>query len=169
MGLRGCGKSTLARRLCAVTGLPMVDLDDRTAALLGGKTAADAWNNFGEVAFRAAEVRALRQAIDDETPIIALGGGTPTAPGAEAILRAQKRERPPRIVYLRAPAGVLAARIRTGGRVMRPSLTGLDPAEEVPVILAQREPLFLDLANWVLEVGEISLDQATERVLTAAS
>ena len=169
MGLRGCGKSSLARRLCAATGLPFADLDDRTAAILGEKTAADAWTNFGEVAFRAAEVRALRQALDDATPIIALGGGTPTAPGAEAILRTLKRERPPRIVYLRAPAEVLAARIRAGGRSVRPSLTGLDPAEEVPVILAQRDPLYLDLADWVLDVGGISLDQAAERVLTAAS
>ncbi len=59
MGLRGSGKSTLSRALGTALSRPVVDLDDRTAALLGRATPGEALRLHGLAAFRDAEVRAL--------------------------------------------------------------------------------------------------------------
>jgi len=99
--------------------------------------------------------------MEEEVPILALGGGTPTAPGAEALLRA----RAPgwKIVYLRAAAEVLSARIREGKG--RPSLTGGDPAEEVGEVLERRDPLYLALADEVIDVGAGDAEGAVGRLV----
>lgn len=167
MGLRGSGKSTLARALAGATASCCVDLDDRVAALLGHSSPTAAWNAMGEVAFRHAEVRALVDAIGDETPIIALGGGTPMAPGAFDLLHPRKRLRPPRIVYLRAPASVLASRMARGDA--RPSLLGTDPIAEIPAVLAKRDPFYLGLADAVIEVGELTESEALVALLGLVS
>jgi shikimate kinase len=156
MGLRGSGKSTLGRRLSERTGLAFVDLDDRTAGAMGAGSVAQAWARHGQAAFRAAEVEALRGCINEEIGVLALGGGTPTAPGAAELLRPLKRAEPPRIVYLRAPAEVLAARLRSTDLSARPSLTGKDPVAEVAQVLAVRDSLYRDLADLVLEAGGMS-------------
>ncbi|MBY0262467.1 MAG: hypothetical protein K2Q20_08995, partial [Phycisphaerales bacterium] len=82
IGLRGSGKSTLARLLAKRLGLIPVDLDDRTPGFAGQPTVAAVFANLGEPAFREAEARALRQALAEPGIVLALGGGTPTAPGA---------------------------------------------------------------------------------------
>lgn len=156
MGLRGSGKSTLGRRLSERTGLVFADLDERTAARMGARSVAEAWAKQGHAAFRAAEVEALREAIAGDVGILALGGGTPTAPGASELLKGLKRAEPPRIVYLRATAEALAGRLRSSDVSTRPSLTGKDPVAEIADVLAVRDPAYQALADLVLEVGGMS-------------
>jgi shikimate kinase len=161
MGLRGSGKSTLGGRLASERGLRFIDLDERTPGELGARTVAEAWALFGEPAFREAEVRALRAAIADDPGILALGGGTPTAPGAAEIIRGFKGHAgAARVVYLRASAAVLSARLRASGMAGRPSLTGADPIGEVAAVLAARDPLYMSLADAVVDVGGKSEGEA---------
>jgi shikimate kinase len=166
MGLRGSGKSTLARSLSAAGNLPFTDLDDRVAAILGHPSATEAWTAHGEATFRATEIRALREALRDEIPIIALGGGTPMAPGARELLEPIKRARPPRLVYLRASPPILAARMRLDPA--RPSLTGDDPVAEVPAVFAVRDPVYRQLSDAVIDVEILSPGQATLALLALA-
>lgn len=157
MGLRGSGKSTLGGRLALEHGLRFIDLDERTPAVLGARTVAEAWARFGEPAFREAEVRALKAAIAEDPGVLALGGGTPTAPGAAEIIRGLKGQvGTVRVVYLRASAAVLGARLRASGMAGRPSLTGADPIGEVAAVLAARDPLYVSLADVVVDVGGVS-------------
>ena len=157
LGLRASGKTTLGRALAERLGRRFVDLDDRTLGLLGDDTIAEAFRRAGEPAFRAAEVDALSRALDEDGVVLALGGGTPTAPGAEAMLRdAQARGRAA-LVYLRCDPDVLRSRLRAAGGagVNRPSLTGGDPLDEIERVHAARDPLYRALADVVLE-GEQS-------------
>jgi shikimate kinase len=156
MGLRGSGKSTLGRKLSERTGLVFADLDERTALRMNAGSVAEAWADQGQAAFRAAEVETLRAVIAEDVGILALGGGTPTAPGAAELLRGMKRAEPPRIVYLRATAEVLAERLRSTDPSTRPSLTGKDPVAEIADVLALRDPAYQALADLVLEVGGMS-------------
>ncbi len=150
MGLRASGKSTLGAALANRLSRPFVDLDDRTLALLGVPTASEAWDRLGEPAFRAAEVRALHGALATPGQVIALGGGTPTAPGAAELLRGAQNTR---LVYLRCQPHVLRERLsRSGGPgANRPSLTGKDPLAEIDTVFAQRDPLYRSLATHVIE------------------
>jgi len=159
MGLRGSGKSTLGRMLAQRRGLRFVDLDARTPAILGSGSVAEAWARHGEAGFRVAEAAALRGVIQEDPDILALGGGTPTAPGAEQLIQELKGppETSPRLVYLRATADQLADRIRAGGLLQRPSLTGTDPISEIEAVLAARDPLYRQLADAVVEVGDLDI------------
>lgn len=163
IGLRGSGKSTLARALSAAQRRERVDLDDLTLLALGCATASEAWNTKGVAAFRDAEASGLRRLIERPAGrIVALGGGTPTAPGAADAIERAKREGRAVVVYLRASPESLASRLRASGGAgaNRPSLTGADPIDEIAAIYAQRDPLYLRLASRTIE----GVDRADEAV-----
>lgn len=160
MGLRGSGKSTLGKLLAGSLSLPFVDLDDLTPQVLGKATVAEAWTSAGEPAFRAAERTALASALSGPPLVLALGGGTPTAPGASDLLRQYAESRSALLIYLRASAADLRARLESSGPgTHRPSLTGASPLDEIAHVLAARDPLYLKLAGIVLEVGGKSEDE----------
>jgi shikimate kinase len=161
MGLRGSGKSTLGRRLASTYRLRFVDLDERTPGLLGVRSVSEAWTKHGEAAFREAEVRALRAVIAEDPDILALGGGTPMAPGVRGLVSGLKSESDARsrVVYLRADAPVLRERL-AGKMAGRPSLTGGDPLGEIEAVLAVRDPVYCALADQVIDVGELNEDES---------
>jgi len=153
IGLRGSGKSTLGRRLADDLSRPFVDLDDRTAAALGHATPGDALRTEGIEAFRDAESRALTAALDEPASILALGGGTPTAPGAADFINKHKADGSALVVYLRAEPTELASRLAAPGAPDRPALIGDDPITEIGTLFDQRDPLYRDLSDAVLHVG----------------
>ncbi len=151
MGLRGSGKSTLGRLLAADLARPFVDLDDRTARLLGFDAAGPALRAVGEPAFRAAETRALAGVLEGSGLVVALGGGTPTAPGAADLLDARRADGRARTVYLRAEPRTLTGRLASDA-TDRPSLTGRAAVDEVAALFEARDPLYRRLADRVVEV-----------------
>jgi len=171
MGLRGSGKSTLGRALAARCDRDFVDLDVITLSLLGASSATQAWQTHGEAAFRRAEVIALARALTRDGQVIALGGGTPTAPGAAALLQEARAAGRSHLVYLKASVATLQARLEEQGPTDRPSLTGADPVQEVVAVLAAREPLYLQLADEVISVdgaGESAILQGLATLVGAA-
>jgi shikimate kinase len=90
--------------------------------------------------------------------IIALGGGTPTAPGAAEILR-QAFAAGARIIYLHASAPTLRARLKDGDP-NRPALTGAGLLAEIDDILEARDSLYRSLATAVLETDGLDVDAA---------
>jgi len=166
MGLRGSGKSTLGRGVAADLGLPFVDLDDVTTGLLGEGTLPELWARLGEAAFREAEVRALReqlQAAAASPRVVALGGGTPTAPGAAELLRQAGSRGRIVVVYLRGEPAVLRERLAETNISGRPSLTGAGTLAEIEQVFAARDPLYARLASHTLEIaGRSARDLARE-------
>lgn len=158
MGMRGVGKSTLARKLGPRMRRPVIDLDDRTAALLGCATAAQAWSKAGgERGFREVEAVALREALTSRpAAVIALGGGSPLAPGAFQLLQGARATGAIHILLLEATLPLLKGYISLDPD-LRPSLTGRkSPVSEVEEVLSIRTPIYEALADDVLEVcGEV--------------
>lgn len=157
IGLRGSGKTTLGRELAQRLHRPFIDLDDETKAQLHCATIAQAWEKFGESGFRQAESRALKRLLTKPGQVIALGGGTPTAPGArEAIERAQLTKSA-YVIYLRAGAQTLRERLARCDLDDRPSLTGTDTIAEIDLILARRDSLYRTLADEVIDVDGVDV------------
>ncbi len=162
IGLRGSGKSTVGHALAESSSRAFVDLDDRTAAVCG-MDATTCFATRGEPAWRDAEVEALRVALADPTPtVLALGGGTPMAPSADAMLETAKRERGATIVWLDAPPEVLVEWI--GDDPNRPPLTDLDPLAEMTAIDAARRPVFRRLADHVIDVRHRSVEDVVATI-----
>lgn len=159
IGLRGSGKSTLGRALGQQRGVGFLDLDDAVLRAMGHATVADAWRAEGEGAFRMAETQALRRTLESDAPgrprVIALGGGTPTAPGAADLIREARRAGVAMVVYLRCAPDELRRRLRIlgveTGDSNRPSLTGKSALDEVEDVFNARDPLYRELADHTFE------------------
>lgn len=172
IGLRGSGKSTVGRLLANQVGGSFVDLDEVTPGILGRGTVAQAWELDGQAAFRDAESEALRLTLEAPPAVLALGGGTPTAPGAAERINQARRSGAALVVYLRAAAGELRRRLHgprpagaTGPGPDRPSLTGRDPLDEIEDVLAVRDPLYCSLADVVLESAAMPAAACVEAIV----
>jgi shikimate kinase len=164
LGLRGSGKSTLGQSLASKLRVLFVDLDDVTASLLRCPTPAEALNTHGQPAFRAAELKALTSPGVARARVVALGGGTPTAPGAHDVLRKSGAT----LVYLRATPHTLRERLTSSDLATRPSLTGADVLAEIDAVFERRDPIYLALADQVIDVDAMGEAQVLGRLLELA-
>lgn len=167
IGLRGSGKSTLGRALANELGRSFVDLDDAVAGRARLRDAGAVIREHGLPAFRAMETRAL-DAVLDAVPgcVLALGGGTPIAPGASDLLLEEQRQATLSIAYLRAMPATLAGRLELQPHIDRPALIAgaSDPMEELTGVYAERDPIYDGIANTVVETDGLD-DQLALAVL----
>lgn len=160
IGLRGSGKTTLGRLLAARRHVPFIDLDERTIARSGHPSVSAMFRAVGEPAFRVAEVAALRDVLAESSSagaVIALGGGTPTAPGARELIEAARAAGSVRVALLEAPAPVLGARLSVAPGD-RPLLMGTDFTEEAELLAARRMPIYRALADAVIITATTTAD-----------
>jgi len=158
-GLPGAGKSTLASTLAAALERRSVDLDAVVEAETG-RTIAELFADGGEVGFRAHELRALRAVLDGPAEVVvAAGGGLVTTEAARVELGARAT-----VVYLRAELETLRRRVGAGEG--RPLLDG-DVAERLSVLEVARSPLYLEVADLVIDVDDRSVDDLVAELSTA--
>lgn len=163
LGLRASGKSSTGQILAGHLGGVFVDLDDITPGVLGERTAADALLRHGEPAFRHAE----RLALDDPrvlaASVVALGGGTPThTPSRDELRRRAMSDAgagSASLIYLRASAETLHARLATTDLATRPGLLFGNPLAEIDALWALRDPIYQALATRVIQIDAMTPDQ----------
>ncbi len=165
IGLRGSGKSSMARLLAQRLHRTSADLDDRVAAMLKVQHAGDAIRTFGEPAFRRTELAALEVALKEHGIVLALGGGTPTAPGVEEMLNGARRQGAVKVVYLRATEATLRTRLAGETNAHRPSLTGKGVLDEIGVLLNLRDTLYKTLADVVVQVDGMTIERAADELM----
>ena len=87
IGMQGCGKSSLGKRVARETGLSFMDTDAMVAAS-AGCTVNEFYEKYGEETFRRAETGALSLLTRERPMIISTGGGTIMNPVNRHIMRA---------------------------------------------------------------------------------
>jgi shikimate kinase / 3-dehydroquinate synthase len=130
-GPPGSGKSTTGNLLAGMLGLPFVDLD-QVIESGAGQTIPQIMESGGEESFRALETSALKQVIDGQESVIALGGGTLLRDANRALAEANGL-----VVCLTANAGTLADRLQADTRP-RPLLAG-DLHEKLGSLVEKRD------------------------------
>lgn len=140
-GMMGCGKTTVAAALSALTGMEQVDTD----AVIVGKYGriADIFAQHGEEYFRGLETETVEGLSRRDGLIIATGGG--------CVLRGHNVEllkRGGSIVYLRTRPQTLIARVE--GDAERPLLAG-GAAERINAILPVRAPVYEAAADYIID------------------
>ncbi|RMH60341.1 MAG: shikimate kinase [Zetaproteobacteria bacterium] len=157
IGLMGAGKSSVGRALAAALGLPFLDLDAYIVAQQGC-TIPEIFAARGEQGFRAIESAAL-QAVLGRRCVLATGGGIVLQARNRALLRAH-----PPVIWLRAHPAVLATRI--AGDANRPLIAGGDALARLTELAAERDPLYAQCADLVVDVDALDVRQVVRRILT---
>lgn len=164
IGLRGSGKSTLGRQLADALERPFLDLDSFVSERMNMDGPGAIIEQHGIERFREEEASALAEAIGRASSVLALGGGTPTAPGAMDMLLAERV----RVIYLRAEPTTLCERLRGADNSDRPPLVGTDAISEIDELFAQRDGIYQNLAESILHVDGISEHSALTALVALA-
>jgi len=164
IGLRGCGKSTLGKQLADALGRPFLDLDTLVSKRMGMDGPGTIIEQHGIERFREEEAAALKSTIDQPTSVLALGGGTPTAPGAMDLLVGERV----RVIYLQATPATLADRLKQTDNTNRPALVGSDPVSEISELFDQRDGIYQNLAESIVHVDGISEEAALAALIALA-
>ncbi|MEW6513810.1 MAG: shikimate kinase [Pseudomonadota bacterium] len=145
VGMMGCGKTTLGRRLAKESRLEFIDLD-REIERRNGVSVATIFEIEGEAGFRLRESQMLAEVSGMDGLVIATGGGTVLSPANRARLLASRN-----VVYLHATANLLYSRTRNDRS--RPLLQVEDPLAKIRVLVEQRDPLYREVADVIVEAG----------------
>jgi shikimate kinase len=151
LGFMGSGKSTLGRQLAHHLKVEFIDLD-RQVEIKAGLSIPEIFTHLGEKKFREIESQVLREVIEKESGIIAIGGG---APCNEINIRVIKQKAVS--VYLKISVPELTRRL-VSSPTPRPLLEGKTPEETTKFIaelLNQRESYY-NQADLILESDTIT-------------
>ena len=136
VGLMGCGKSSIGRRLATRLGLPFADADEeieRAAA----KTINEIFEDHGEAHFRDGERRVISRLLSNGPQVLATGGG--------AYMNAETRQRIREAglsIWLRAELPVLLRRVAR--RDSRPLLRNGNVEATMLKLIETRYPVYAE-------------------------
>ena len=154
----GVGKSTVGNRLSEMLGWRLVDSDAQVEARTG-RTVREIFEDDGEPAFRVLETEALRDALDAPGPtVVAAAGGVVLTEENRRLLERPNVE----VVWLRADPTILVERAMSGDH--RPLLAH-DPAGVLARMAVDRDPLYREVADVVVDVDGKSPDDVASEVL----
>lgn len=156
VGLMGAGKSTIGRQLARELGKQFRDSDSEIEKRTG--VSIDViFDIEGEQGFRRRETGLLRELVDERGIVLATGGGAVLASENRQLLRDNGM-----IIYLKASAEHLAGRVRLDRR--RPLLQSGDKLAKIRELMTQREPVYQQLADMVVETNNRSVPRVVREI-----
>lgn len=158
VGMPGCGKSALGKRLAPRLGLPFVDVDveiERAA----GKTIKEIFADHGEASFRDGERKVIARLLASGPQVLATGGGALINEETRANIRRSGVS-----IWVKADAALLARRVSK--RNTRPLFEGRDPEAVVTELMAARHPLYAG-ADIVVESRDVPHETMVEEIIDA--
>ena len=145
IGMMGAGKTTVGRELARRRGMRFVDCDQEIVARTG-VSIPTIFEIEGEAGFRRRESQVLAELSLESDIVIATGGGIVLAPANRELL-AQRGV----VIYLDVPPPILWERTRHDRN--RPLLQVENPRRRIEELHEQRDPLYREVADLVVEGG----------------
>jgi len=145
IGPMGAGKTTIGRHLATLLHKRFVDVDHEIEKRTG-VTIPIIFEIEGEAGFRRRESTLVDELSHDDDIVMATGGG--------AVLMEENRQALKErgtVVYLHADIDTLVERTRRDRN--RPLLQTEDPRGKIEELLRQREPIYREVADVVVDTG----------------
>lgn len=152
----GAGKTTVGRQLARRMQRSFIDADHEIEARTGVRIPL-IFDIEGEAGFREREARVIAELAARTDLVVATGGG--------AVLRAENRaalRQGGTVVYLHASPELLYERTRLDPN--RPLLQVDDPRRKLEELFAQRDPLYREVADIVVNSLGGSIAQLVKQV-----
>jgi shikimate kinase len=145
----GGGKSTIGRHLARRLGVAFHDTDAAIEKRIDGSIRAF-FESAGEDRFREIEADVLDELLSDGGGVIATGGGATLRAANREALRSRSL-----CIYLRSSPQELMRRLRHD--LKRPLLQVADPLGRLREMHRERDPLYQETAQFVIETGRGSV------------
>nr|WP_156133704.1 bifunctional shikimate kinase/3-dehydroquinate synthase AroKB [Massilia sp. JS1662] len=157
VGLMGAGKTTIGRLLARRLDMTFIDSDHEIEARTGA-TIPWIFEIEGEASFRRREADVIRELTAQNGIVLATGGGAVLNPDSRALLAERGT-----VIYLRASVSSILA--RTAHDKNRPLLQTADPRRKLEDLTAQREPLYREIADMVIDTGRPNVQSMVQTIL----
>jgi shikimate kinase len=158
VGPMGAGKSTIGRHLADELHLDFYDSDQE----IEKRTGADiAWifDLEGEDGFRKREEGIINDLTDKQGIVLATGGGSIVSKNVRNRLSARGI-----VVYLQTTIDKQVARTQRDKR--RPLLQNNDPEQVLRDLAAERNPLYAEVADYVVETDDQSARAVANQIIS---
>ena len=153
----GAGKTTIGRLLARKLNRRFIDSDHEIEARTGA-TIPWIFEIEGEACFRKREADVIRDLTAQEGLVLATGGGAVLNPESRAYLAERGT-----VIYLRAAIGSILQ--RTAHDKSRPLLQTADPRAKLEQLLEQRDPLYREIADLVIDTGRPNVQSMVQTIL----
>lgn len=139
----GAGKSSVGRTLARKLAKNFIDSDQEIERRTG-VTVAWIFDQEGEAGFRTRERALIRELVHRKNVVLATGGGVVLSSASRRLL-----SRSGLVVYLHCSPEQLLRRVAQNGS--RPLLASADPLVTIRNLLAEREPLYREIADFTVD------------------
>lgn len=163
MGYMGSGKSSVGAKLSKVLNYDFVDFDAYIENQLG-MTVNEIFNTRGEVFFRKQEHLYLKEVLELEQIVVALGGGTPCYGNNLELVQTSELII---TVYLKSSIKHLVERL-FDERNKRPLISHLNSKDELMEFIGKHlfeRSSYYEQANIIVNTDELSVSEVVESVL----
>ena len=161
IGYRGCGKTAVGRKLAEVLQRPFVDSDaiivERVAVSIAEFVAKSGWERF-----RRLEAEVIRDCCQQDEIVLATGGGAVLARENRRLLQKSGVT-----FWLQASPDTILERLDNDPQSssLRPPLSSLSRVDEILTGLKEREPLYRDLADFMIPVDQCGVDEIVLQIV----
>jgi len=145
IGMMGAGKTTVGKELARRHKVRFADCDHEIVARTG-VSIPTIFEIEGEAGFRRRETQMIDELTRESDIVIATGGGVVTTPANRALMHERGI-----VIYLNVPPQILYERTRHDRN--RPLLQVDDPRQRIIDLHHQRDPLYREVADLVVDGG----------------
>ena len=156
VGMPGAGKTTVGRHLARRLQRRFIDADHEVEARTGVRIPVR-FDIEGEQGFRDRESKVISELAQQTDQVVATGGGAVLRPENRAVLRQGGT-----VIYLNAAPRLLYERTRLDPN--RPLLQVDDPLRKLEDLFNQRDPLYREVADIIVNSLGGSIAQLVKQV-----
>lgn len=145
LGIMGCGKTTLGRKLSRVFSYECLDTDEQIEQITGQEI-SEIFRTQGEEVFRELETKVLSSLQElSKRMVISVGGGLPLREKNRKLLAKLGY-----VVWLKSDAETIYERLKDD--TTRPLLAVMDPKKKIEELIEERNPYYASVADCIIEI-----------------